>query len=506
MLAVRPALARVLARSVPGCPYARLFAAWLVLRTALWAAVSASQPNLPLDAVELLGFGNAWLAGYPQHPPVPAWAAAAFARLAPDPAVGLAVGGLLATALCLLAVWRVARAYLPPAAALVAVAALDGLKFLSWDATEWNNNVALNVGAALTVWFGLRAVQTRAIGWWVLVGAAAGLSLLSKYTAAFHFAPLALYLVATPAGRRCLRTPGPYAATAVAAALFAPHLVWVANNDYVTLRYAAARAADAGGWSAHALNPVIFLATQALILAPAVFVLWPLVGKGGEARADAWYLRAAAGGPVLLFVAYAAATGSQLRDAWGSTYWTFATVWLLAERGAAAPDAGALRRATRRWALVALTVPVLFLVKQAGEPFVEKKPTRAHFPGRPLAAELGAAWDAEFGVPFRTVAGEPWLAGNVACYAPQRPALHSDWSVGYLTPVPGTRPWNSDAAVNAHGGVLIWNADVYGDAPPPALLIRFPAATGRPPRVVPYQTAAAVAPLRVGVAFVPPAR
>ncbi len=241
-----------------------------------------------------------------------------------------------------------------------------------------------------------------------------------------------------------------------------------------------------------------------MYLASVAVVVWPLLGRRGGGRGDVWFLRAAAGGPVLLFVAYAATTGSQLRDAWGSTFWTFASVWLLAERGAAAPPAEAVRRATRRWALVALTVPVLFLAKQAGEPYLAAKPTRAHFPGRPLAAEVGAAWDAEFGVPFRTVAGEAWLAGNVACYAPQRPALHSDWSVGYLSPVPGTQAWNCDAAVNERGGVLVWNADVYGDALPPVLAIRFPAATGRPPRVLPFQTAAAVPPLRVGVAFVPP--
>lgn len=496
--------------TAPAARYARLFATWLAARTVVWVlVVVAVHPNAPLDVIELLGWGNAWQPGYMNHPPLPCWVAAAFGRLSPGDVWGVYVAGYLASAACVWAAWRVGREYLPPRLAFLAAVALDGLVYLTVDAVEWNNNVSLNIGWALTVAFAAAALRTGAVRWWLATGLAAAAALLCKYTAVFLFAPLAAYLVCSPRGRTHLRRPGPYLAAGVVLALFAPHAVWVAEHDFTTVRFAAERAEEARGAIRHLVNPAVFLVTQAALVAPILFVLWPLVGRSRPAPPpdrgpDRWFLRAVVIGPVGLFVLFGAATGCQLRNIWGATFWTFLGVWLLAECGRQ-DDPGAAGRATRRWVVAAALVLAGFCVKQTAGPHLDPGPTRAHFPGKPLAAEVNRRWGEQFDRPFGVAAGEAWAAGNIACYSAHRPTLYTNWSVGYLVFDPKRSPWTGDDDMNRRGGVIVWDADQLGDALHPSVRVRFPRAIDQPPVVLPYQTSAPVLPVRIGLAFVPPA-
>lgn len=489
-----------------GC--GQLLLSWLAVRTLVWLVlVVAVHPNPPLDLVELLSWGNAWQPGYPKHPPVPCWIAAAFGLLSPGDVWGVYVAGYLASACCVWAAWRVGREYLPPHLALVAALALDGLYYLTGDAAEWNNNVALNLGWALTAWFGFAAVRTGALGWWAATGAAAGVALLCKYTAAVHLAPLAAYLLLSPNGRRQLHGPGPYLAAAVVAAVFVPHAAWVADHDYTTLRFVAARTAETKGGHTHLTNPFLFLVTQAVVLLPVLFIVRPLLGRPREVTAgpgDLWLLRAAVVGPIGLFMLYGVATGCQMRDIWGATFWTFLPVWLIAEFGAA-PDATRVTRAVRRWGLVAVVTFAYFGGKQLLGPWVERHTTRAHYPGRALADEVNRRWNARYDRPFGVAAGEAWAAGNIACYSRHKPTLFTDWSVNYLMFDEKKSWWTGDDDTRRRGGVIVWDADQLGEDVPGVVRTRFPEAVAQPAVVLPYQTRAPIPPARVGLAFVPPA-
>ena len=64
-------------------PTIRLF--WLLMagHFFVWVAVCLlTQPNMPLDMVEMLYWGQQWQLGYHKHPPLPAWLAATTWNLA----------------------------------------------------------------------------------------------------------------------------------------------------------------------------------------------------------------------------------------------------------------------------------------------------------------------------------------------------------------------------------------------------------------------------------------
>jgi hypothetical protein len=308
--------------------------------------------------------------------------------------------------------------------------------------------------------------------------------------------------------RRCWRGPGPYLTAAIALAVFAPHALWLARHDFITLHYAAERSADSAGWAGRLKHPAVFLLAQLVRLLPVLVVLWPLLWNRrgavacGAPRNGRGFL-AVVLGPVAVLVLLSLTTGCQLRGIWGSPLWTFAGVALLVA-ARAAPDAAAVRAAVRNWALVAAALLAFVALKNTAWPHLHGQPTRTHFPGRLLADEVQRRWAERCDRPFPIVAGEPWRAGCICCYSPHRPKLYSSGSMGYLVLDTPTALGSSDDELNARGGVIVWDAGQLGDRLPGWARLRFPSAEDQPALALPYQTGARIPPARVGLAFVWP--
>jgi len=308
---------------------ASIFWTWLVLRTILWTCLATfTQPNAPLDLIEWLAWGHEWRWGYPKHPPFPAWIAEVFSWLSPGDVWGVYLASYLLIAVCLWAVWRLGCEILSPKLALCAVFSMEGLIFFNYDASEFSNNVVLNACWAVSILCLHRAIRTDRLRWWIGLGIAVGLGLLSKYALAFLLAPMVCDFLIDPTARRLLARPGPYLAVLVALALFAPHVVWMIHNDFVTIRYGLDRSANLGSWINHLEYPVLFLLSQLGRLLPVFFILTPLtawrwrVRPVADPERDRNFLLMMVFGPVVLLLLVSLLSGKLLREIWGSPLWT----------------------------------------------------------------------------------------------------------------------------------------------------------------------------------------
>jgi len=72
--------------------------------------------------------------------------------------------------------------------------------------------------------------------WWLGIGAAVGLALLTKYSIAFFVCGLGVAVLCTPL-RADLRSRWPWIAAAIAAVLFLPNFIWLAQHDFITLEF-----------------------------------------------------------------------------------------------------------------------------------------------------------------------------------------------------------------------------------------------------------------------------
>ena len=125
-------------------PPARIFRTFLAVHVLIWWLLPALlQHNLPLDVIEQLAWGREWQIVYFKHPPLPAWILEAIATLSGRWPAATYVAGPLASALALVAVWRLSCTLMGQRRAVLAVLAQGCVLYFTIFIPEFNNNVVL---------------------------------------------------------------------------------------------------------------------------------------------------------------------------------------------------------------------------------------------------------------------------------------------------------------------------------------------------------------------------
>lgn len=89
---------------------------------------------------------------------------------------------------------------------------------------------------SISVYLAWELVRTKKSYYWYLLGAAFGLSLLSKYTAVL-FAPSLFLFIIFSEERKWLKTPHPYIALALGFAFFLPVVYWNSLHEWISFKF-----------------------------------------------------------------------------------------------------------------------------------------------------------------------------------------------------------------------------------------------------------------------------
>lgn len=481
----------------------RTLAAVLVAHILVWvAAPIVTFRSLQLDLLEGLVLGREWLLGSWKHPTLPWWLVEIAHRAGGDDRAVYLLGPLAAVA-CMAVVWRLAREVAPPATALLAVLALEGMHFFNFSAVKFAHDTLLLPFAALSGWFFYRATARGRNLDWALLGLALALSFWSKYSAALLGATLGLAMLLDPVARRAWRTPGPYLAAAVFLLVLAPNLWWLATHGFQPFVYAEESARAASDWSEHLTFPLRWAASQIAFVAPAFLLLLIPCYRGSLAvepardRNSAYARRliaALALGPFLMTVAAAAVLGRMPLPRWGYPLWSFMPLAVLLWWP---PILSARRKASflAAFGLVFAAFPLAYVSGEVLEPLLRDRPKATDFPGEEIARQVTEAWHQRTGKPLAYVGGAEFPTNTVAHYSSDRPRVlaHGDFSIS---------PWIAPADLQRHGLVLIWEG--ADGAVMENWRGAFPAAELQPSISVPRRTLVATTPSSVTFAFVLP--
>jgi 4-amino-4-deoxy-L-arabinose transferase-like glycosyltransferase len=239
----------------------------------------AGTTSLSPDEAYYWVWSRALAPGYLDHPPMVAlWIRAGTAVLG-DGALGVRLLAPLSGALGSILLAAAAEDLFPgrrlgvPAAALFNSTLLMGV-----GAISMTPDTPLVFFWTAALWGLARMLRTGRPGWWMVIGLASGGALTSKYTAVLLGLGVTMWLVADPAGRRWLRTPGPWLGAVIAMLCFAPVLGWNAAHDWASFAKQAGRTGD---WHpAQAANHVLELVGGQLGLATPWVAVLCAVGIG----------------------------------------------------------------------------------------------------------------------------------------------------------------------------------------------------------------------------------
>jgi 4-amino-4-deoxy-L-arabinose transferase-like glycosyltransferase len=87
----------------------------------------------------------------------------------------------------------------------------------------------------LMTFFTAKLLRTEDERWWLGVGAAIGIGVLSKYSIAFPVAGMVLGMLVLPSQRQHLRSGWFWAGVGVGFVVCAPNLIWLARHHFITL-------------------------------------------------------------------------------------------------------------------------------------------------------------------------------------------------------------------------------------------------------------------------------
>lgn len=439
---------------------------WWVAHALVWTlAAWLARGNLDLagDMVESYVWGIEWQAGYAKHPPLFAWVTAAWFSVMPRAEWAYYLLSALNAALGLagvaaLAARFVAREHARAAALVLAVSPLYTALAIKFNA----NAVLLSVWPWAATFFVayLRDGRTRDAA---LCGALTALALLGKYFSIVLAMAFVLAALAVPAWRARLRGAGPWMALGAALLVLAPHLLWLAEHQFLTLRYASQR--SDGQLGAALLRLANYSAAQVgYVLPGALLLVWASAPGRRRAAAGAmlrslappprlavqvaplWWLAFA---PMLAIAAIALVARTPMASVWGMAQWfALPALWLVALGAAGlAPRADALRRA-----LVVYWVAVPLLAAVVGYVDVRRAAPATAEPRAELAYAVHSLWRARTGVPLPITAGDDPLTRSIGFY--------SDAKTRWWNPThPVTTPWLTHADWLREGGVMVCTED-----------------------------------------------
>lgn len=382
------------------------------------------------DMAENYAWGVLWQWGYFKHPPFFGWAAAAWFSIMPHTDLAYYIFASLNVTVTLLILWRIAKRYGSSDFQLFVILCAVVIPPFTFQAIKYNANAAMTPVWAAAFLFYLRGLEKQR--WYdaVALGAMVGIAMLTKYHSAVLVVALLVHALSDRQARPILFSLFGLLTALASIAVFAGHAIWLIDNDFRPITYAASQGE---GMSIDLFYYLaMFLAGLIGYLLPAL-LLALLMRSRGDGYPVVWYgrlngLRQTVEGrallafgilPTLITILLAFAASADLSVVWILPLYTPLVLLV----GLLLPQ-DLLERHMRR-AIVA--VGVYFVLMLVAAP-IYKESIRAQdirnltVPVRAMTEALDGYW-AEDGQGRQgpVVAGEAFLANSMSFYSPYAP-------------------------------------------------------------------------------------
>ncbi len=403
----------------------KLFYTFITIHLVLWTVVPASvNQNLPLDTIEALAWGSNLDWGFSKHPPLSAFFLEIFFKIFGPQDWAYYFLSQIFVLISFYFVFKFSNEIFNNLKlSLISVLLLEGIFFYNFTTPEFNVNISQLPFWALTVYFTwkiFKKAEPNVLDL-ILLGIFAAAGFLSKYLFLYLLISIDLlfiYLIFVIKDRKFQFTY--LVSLEVFLLLLIPHLVWLTNNDYITITYGLGRTGfEDSQILNHIKNPILFILKQIGILIPFFVLIYLLLIKikfkinlKDKKLIFLIFINLI---PIILLVITSLISGSKIRTMWMTPFYLFFGVFIIYI------FKNQIKLKKLNNFIIAFLFLFLFSPIVYGYVSVSKDDKRTDYPGKKIADKVQVEWNKNFDQPIEFVIGNEWKAGNLSYHLKSRP-------------------------------------------------------------------------------------
>ena len=402
-----------------------IFFIFVLSHLIFWTLVpSLTNHNLPLDTIEALAWGSNLDWGFDKHPPMSAFFPEVFFQIFGSQDWAYYLLSQIFVIISFYYVFKFSKEILNnDLLSLISVLLLESIYFYNFTTPEFNVNVCQLPFWSLTVYFSWKIYSGKSINFTdcFLIGLFAAFGFLSKYLFLYLLVSIDLLFFYLIFIKKNKKFDFKYLISfEVFLVVLVPHLIWLNNNDFITLTYGLARTGlEQSGLIDHIKFPLIFIAKQIGILIPFLFLVMLLVKKIrfkiNFNNKEQLFLIAINVVPIFLMFLTSVITGSKIRTMWMTPFYlffgTFFVYFLKTQI-----NIKKLKPFISGFLFLFFISPVIYSYIS-----ISKEDKRTDYPGKEIAIKTQYAWDQQFNSTINVVYGNEWNAGNLSYHLKSRP-------------------------------------------------------------------------------------
>ena len=402
-----------------------IFYIFVTTHLILWTVVpTITNSNLPLDTIEALAWGSNLDWGFNKHPPLSAFFPEVFFQIFGPQDWAYYFLSQIFVVISFFIIFKLSQEILNDGTlSLLSVFLIEGIYFYNFTTPEFNVNVCQLPFWCLTVYYTWKIYNSKKIELYdcILLGAAAAFGILSKYLFIYLLVAIDLLFAYLIFFKKSKKFDFKYLVSLeVFFVILIPHIIWLFNNDFITIKYGFARAGlDEGQIMNHLKYPLIFTLKQIGILIPFLILVWLLIKKIPKKLnlkdEKLFFLIFINLVPIVLVFMTALITGSKIRTMWMTPFYLFfgtLFIYLLKTQ----INIKKLNSFLIGFIFLFLLSPILY-----GYVSISQTDKRTDYPGKDIAIKVQMAWHEQHDEPIKYVLGDEWAAGNLSYHINSRP-------------------------------------------------------------------------------------
>ena len=392
---------------------------FLLIHLSIWTLIpSLTNNNLPLDTIEALAWGSNLDWGFNKHPPFSALAAEIFYQIFGSQDWAYYFLSQLFVIITFIVVYKFSdEIFNDKKLALLSVLLLEGIYFYNFTTPEFNVNIAQLPFWALSVYYTWRCVKYDKAIDYVFLGLFAGLGILSKYL--FIYLIIAIKLVFFYFLKKGIKFSHYFIAGPITLLILLPHLIWLTENDYITITYGLQRTGESGSFLDHLIYPIIFVVKQIGLLIPSLLMFFLLIKKIKPKinlkDKKLVFLLLTTIAPIFLMLITSMIMGAKIRTMWMTPFYLFIgtlMIYILKSQ----INFKKLKNFSILFIILFLFSPFLYAFVS-----ITQTDKRTDYPGKEVAFKIKEYLNKKGYKEVKKITGNEWLAGNLCYHLNPRP-------------------------------------------------------------------------------------